>query len=64
VEIAECLALLSDHGVKTVGILVKVASPENIDIIKNMIRMEGKEPCHCDVVANLANLAASLRRGE
>jgi hypothetical protein len=24
-----------------------------------MIRLEGKEPCGCEVIANMANLAAS-----
>ncbi len=58
-EIDECLALLSSRGVQTVSFLRMMATPENIDLIKNMIRMEGKEPCNCDVLANLASLAAS-----
>jgi bifunctional UDP-N-acetylglucosamine pyrophosphorylase/glucosamine-1-phosphate N-acetyltransferase len=64
VEIEECLTLLVSHGVKSVGFLRKVATPENIALIKNMLHLEDKEPCNCDVVANLANLAASLRSGE
>jgi bifunctional UDP-N-acetylglucosamine pyrophosphorylase/glucosamine-1-phosphate N-acetyltransferase len=58
-EIDECLTLLSSRGVKTAGFLRKVATQENIDLIRNMIRVEGKEPCNCDVLANLASLAAS-----
>jgi bifunctional UDP-N-acetylglucosamine pyrophosphorylase/glucosamine-1-phosphate N-acetyltransferase len=60
-EIFELLAQLSSHGVKTVGFLLEVATPENIDFIRSMIRIEGKEPCNCEVLVNLASLAASKR---
>jgi bifunctional UDP-N-acetylglucosamine pyrophosphorylase / glucosamine-1-phosphate N-acetyltransferase len=58
-EVEECLSLLSSRGVKTVGFLRQVATPENIELIRNMIRLEGKEPCNCEVLVNLASLAAS-----
>ncbi|MDI6852478.1 MAG: bifunctional UDP-N-acetylglucosamine diphosphorylase/glucosamine-1-phosphate N-acetyltransferase GlmU [Deltaproteobacteria bacterium] len=60
-ETFECLEQLSSQGVKTVEFLLEVATPENIDVIRGMIRMEGKEPCNCEVVANLASLAASQK---
>ncbi len=60
-ETYECLTQLSSRGVKTVGFLLKVATPENIDFIRSMLRMEGKEPCDFEVVVNLASLAASQR---
>ncbi len=44
-EIDECLTLLSSHGVKTVGFCSRWHAG-NIDLIRNMIRMEGKEPCN------------------
>jgi bifunctional UDP-N-acetylglucosamine pyrophosphorylase / glucosamine-1-phosphate N-acetyltransferase len=58
-EVEDCLFLLSSRGVKTVGFLRRVATPENIELIRNMIRLEGKEPCNCEVLENLASLAAS-----
>ena len=59
-EINELLGLLVGCGVQTVESLLRVATQENLEIIKNMIRSEGKEPDNFEVVANLANLARCI----
>jgi NDP-sugar pyrophosphorylase family protein len=57
-DIHELHLMLVKCGVETVGHLLKVATPENLELIKNMYRhAEGKDPSNCEVVANLAHLA-------
>jgi bifunctional UDP-N-acetylglucosamine pyrophosphorylase/glucosamine-1-phosphate N-acetyltransferase len=56
-EIQELLRLLASRGVHTAPSFLKVATLSNIEMIKNMIRLEGKEPDDYEVIANLANIA-------
>jgi len=57
---AELLKLLAGGGVRTVGSLRKIATSENLELIKNMCRQsEGRDPDTHELVVNLANLAAS-----
>ncbi len=60
-DMDEYLVLFKSHGVKTVGFLRKVATPENISLIRSMLIREEEEPCRCQVVANLVSLAQSRR---
>lgn len=58
--LGELFKLLAAGGVKTVGSLRKIATPESLELIKNMCRMsEGRDPENYELVANLVNLAAS-----
>lgn len=58
-DIDEYLVLFKGHGVTTVGFLRKLATQENLNLIKDMLRREEEEVCPCQVVANLASLARS-----
>jgi len=58
-EIDDHLSLLHRSGVKTVEVFLNLANASNLELIRNMLRLEGKEPCGCDILANMANLAAS-----
>jgi hypothetical protein len=60
-DIDEFLILFSRHGVRTVDFFRKLATPENIGLIKSMLRQENEEPCNCQVVVNLISLAESRR---
>jgi bifunctional UDP-N-acetylglucosamine pyrophosphorylase/glucosamine-1-phosphate N-acetyltransferase len=56
-ETGELLGLLVSRGVETVSALLEVATPQNLEMIKHMIRCGGKDPEPFEIVANLANLA-------
>ena len=55
--------LLMSRGVDTVGAFLKIATPENQELVKNMCRMaENRDPSNEEIVANLANLAGPRAR--
>jgi bifunctional UDP-N-acetylglucosamine pyrophosphorylase/glucosamine-1-phosphate N-acetyltransferase len=60
VEVAQLLKVLAGAGVQTVGALRKIATPENLELIRNMCRRsEGREPDSFELMTNLVNLAGS-----
>jgi len=62
-DLEELCRLLVGCGVQNVAALLKVATPENLALIKDMYRhAEGKDPSNCEVVANLAHLAKGLMK--
>jgi len=60
----ELLNLFSRQGIITVEAFWEVATAENLELIRQMFRLEGEEPNHYDLAANLANLAATRRQKE
>ncbi len=58
----ELVKLLADQGTVTLGSFQKLASPENLALIRQMCSMEGETPSNYEIVVNLANLAVSLRK--
>ncbi len=59
-SISELLKMLLSRGLNTVGALRQIASPQNLELIKQMFRQaEGREPRPDEIVANLANLAGA-----
>jgi bifunctional UDP-N-acetylglucosamine pyrophosphorylase/glucosamine-1-phosphate N-acetyltransferase len=59
-SISELLKLLLRRSLHTVGAFRQVASPANLELIKQMYRhAEGRDPRPDEVVANLANLAGA-----
>ena len=59
-EVAQLLKVLAGAGVQTVGALRKIATPENLELIRNMCRRsEGREPDSFELMTNLVNLAGS-----
>jgi bifunctional UDP-N-acetylglucosamine pyrophosphorylase/glucosamine-1-phosphate N-acetyltransferase len=62
-DLEDLCRLLLGGGVKNVAALLKVATQENLDLIKKMYRhAEGKDPSNCEVVANLAHLAKGRQK--
>jgi len=59
-EIDGLLKLLNSRGKNSVGSLLKIATPKNLEIIKSTYRSsEGRPPNNFEIVANLANLDGS-----
>ncbi|MGQ9688700.1 MAG: bifunctional UDP-N-acetylglucosamine diphosphorylase/glucosamine-1-phosphate N-acetyltransferase GlmU [Desulfobaccales bacterium] len=52
----------SRAGVATVQAFTEIATADNVEIIRQMFRLEGEEPSGCDLAINLANLAAGFSR--
>jgi len=62
--LAEVLIRFSGQGIATVQAFQEMAAPDNLALIRQMCSMEGEEPSNQEIVVNLANLAASLRKGK
>ncbi|MEW6388766.1 MAG: bifunctional UDP-N-acetylglucosamine diphosphorylase/glucosamine-1-phosphate N-acetyltransferase GlmU [Thermodesulfobacteriota bacterium] len=57
----ELVKLLIAQEVRTVAAFLRLASQENLELIKQMCRMGGEDPSNYEILANLANLAASQK---
>jgi bifunctional UDP-N-acetylglucosamine pyrophosphorylase/glucosamine-1-phosphate N-acetyltransferase len=57
----ELVKLLIEQEVHTLEAFLRMASQENLDLIKQMCRTEGEEPSNFEIVANLANIAATQK---
>ncbi len=62
-EVMEELAeRFTSQGVATVLVFQAMATPENLTLIRQMFILAGEEPSNYEMVVNLANLIASLKR--
>lgn len=62
-ELEELVKIFRKNRVQTVGDFRQVATPHHLELVKNMLMAaEGQDPGNYEIVANLANLAAALKK--
>jgi len=60
--VEKLVSLFISLELRTLEAFLKVATAENLALIRRMYAMEGQEPSNYDMLINLANLAAGLGR--
>jgi bifunctional UDP-N-acetylglucosamine pyrophosphorylase/glucosamine-1-phosphate N-acetyltransferase len=62
-DLEELVTIFVKHAVRTVGDFRKIATPHHLELVKNMyLATEAQDPSNFEMAANLASLAASLKK--